>query len=82
MKRPLKDYSNSSSHDDVDKDKKTVKLGDQFRQQLMPSERIKANGLEKSLFKAFEHQNFPSLHEALGPALTGFLCLILHQVEN
>jgi hypothetical protein len=45
---------------------------DQFHQPKAGQDKIKINDLEKYLFKAFERQKFPSFHEVLGPALTGF----------
>lgn len=73
MEEPGKLYLNSPKRND---NKQTFKIEDQLWQRLSPSVKVKVNGLEKHPSKAFEHQKFPSLHEALGPALTGFLCLI------
>ena len=73
MEKSLKFYSTQPKHDDVDKDKQIFKTEDQLWKQLSPSEKIKINDSENQLSKAFEQQKFPSLHEALGPALTGFL---------
>lgn len=82
MENHFKLYTNSPKHDEGDKDKQKLKIGDQRWQHCSSSGKIKVNGSENHPSKASEHQKYPSLHQALGPALTGFLCLLSHQVEN
>lgn len=77
MEKPFKLYEGSPKRDDVQEVKQISKISDLLQEQQPLSNNIKINGLEKYLFKAFEHQKFSSFHEALGPALTGFLHLLL-----
>lgn len=73
MMKPFKLCESSPKRDDVQEVKQISKISDVLQKQQPLSKNIKINGLEKYLFKAFEQQKFSSFHEALGPALTGFL---------
>lgn len=78
MKRPLKLYVKSPKRNDGELEKQTWSISDQV-QHKSNKEKVKTNGLEKQQQQPFDlHQNSPSLHEVLGPVLTGF-CLFIFQ---
>lgn len=81
MEESFKLYASSSKRD-VQEVKQISKITDLLQQQQPLSENIKINGSEKYLFKAFEHQKYSSFHEAIGPALTGFLHPYSSHEEN
>lgn len=81
MENSVKFYTGGLECDDEQQVKQESKISDLLRQQPL-SKKIKINGSEKNPFKAFELQKFPSFHEALGLALTGFLHPLPSLVEN
>lgn len=74
MEKSLKVLSEPSERDDV--------ADDMLKSHSEQRQKIKVNDLEKYLFKAFERREIPSFHEAIGPALTGFVYRIRSHVEN